>query len=510
MARYYMGIDTGTFETKGVLVNEAFEVIAEADVKHGMENPRPNFFEHDAEAVWWADFCRVSRLLLEESGIDPGEIAGVGSDVLGCDCLPVDEECRPLRKAILYGIDARASEEIAFLNKHYGKQRVKELFGHPLCSDDIAPKILWIKNHEPEVYEKTFKFLTGSSYLTAKLTGRYVIDQFLAKSSFSPLYDEEECSLFCRPDQMAEKACIHDIIGGVTEKAAEETGLNPGTPVICGSGDSTTEAISVGITEPGKLMFQFGSSLFFYYCADRLVYDHRIYGNHFTVPGAFSVSGGTNTAGTLTRWMRDTFYYDFLEKQKSDGSEPYQEMMMDIADIPAGSDGVMVLPFFAGERCPINDPAARGMIFGLTLDHTRSHIYHAALEGIGFSIASNIRVMEELGLPVTEVTAVGGGTKNPIWMQIVADILGKPVSVPKVSIGASYGGALLAALGAGALKDFSELSAVIRPGRVFCPNAENHAVYQKQQKIYDGLYESTKTYMHSLSGFPDSSKNDPK
>lgn len=200
MARYYMGIDTGTFETKGVLVNETFEVIAEADVKHGMENPKPNFFEHDAESVWWADFCRVSRLLLEESGIDPGEIAGVGSDVLGCDCLPVDEECRPLRKAILYGIDARASEEIAFLNKHYGEKRVKELFGHPLCSDDIAPKILWIKNHEPNVYEKTFKFLTGSSYITAKLTGRYVIDQFLAKSSFSPLYDEKECSLFCRPD----------------------------------------------------------------------------------------------------------------------------------------------------------------------------------------------------------------------------------------------------------------------------------------------------------------------
>lgn len=145
MAKYYLGIDVGTFETKGVLVNEAYEVVATHSAKHEMENPQPNHFEQDAEAVWWHDFCVVSKGLLQSTGIDARDIAGVGADVLGCDCLPVDENCRPLRKAILYGIDARASEEIAFLNRHYGPERVKELFGHTLCSDDIAPRLCGLK-----------------------------------------------------------------------------------------------------------------------------------------------------------------------------------------------------------------------------------------------------------------------------------------------------------------------------------------------------------------------------
>ena len=242
-------------------------------------------------------------------------------------------------------------------------------------------------------------------------------------------------------------------------------------------------------------MFQFGSSLFFYYCADHMVYDHRIHGGNFTVPGTYSVSGGTNTAGTLTRWMRDTLYFDLM-----DGSvaEPYAEMMERVRAIPPGSGGLVVLPYFAGERCPVNDEKARGVIFGLTLEHTREHIYHAALEGIGFSVAQNIAVMEEIGLPVDMVTVVGGGTKNPVWMQIVADILGKPLSIPKVSIGASYGCALLAALGTGALHSFDELASVIKPGRVLQPDAQRHSQYQKIRHVYDSLYPATCGLMHEL------------
>ena len=502
MAKYYLGIDVGTFETKGVLVDSFYEVVATHSVKHDMENPHPNFFEQDAEAVWWADFCKVSKGLLKDSGIDPRDIAGVGADVLGCDCLPVDENCRPLRKAILYGIDARASEEISFLNQYYGAQRVKELFGHTLCSDDIAPKILWIKHHEPEVYTKTYKFLTGSSYITAKLTGEYVIDQFLAKSSFQPLYaddgsiNEDEVGLFCRGSQLARAMYVHEIAGLVTETAAAQTGLAVGTPVICGTGDSTSEAISVGIVKPGRVMFQFGSSLFFYYCADRMVYDHRIHGGNFTVPGMYSVSGGTNTAGTLTRWMRDTLYFDLLNDESI--SEPYAAMMERVRDIQPGSNGLLVLPYFAGERCPINDEKAGGVIFGLTLEHTRDHIYRAALEGIGFSVAQNVAVMEEIGLPVDVVTVVGGGTKNLVWMQIVADILGKPLSIPKVNIGASYGCTLLAALGTGALHSFDELAAAVQPGRIIQPDPQRHMQYQKIRAIYDELYPATREMMHAL------------
>ena len=504
MAKYYLGIDVGTFETKGVLINEKFQVIAEMNTKHGMDNPKPNYFEQDAENIWWKDFCIVSRGLIEKTGILPEEIAAAGSDVLGCDCLPVDENCRPLRKAILYGIDARASEEIRYLNEYYGENRIKELFGHPLCSDDIAPKILWIKHNEPEVYAKTYKFLTGSSYIAAKLTGNYVIDQFLAKASFRPLYDDNarinpvKCELFCRPDQMAEAKFVHELAGYVTKEAAVETGLKEGTPVICGTGDSTSEAISVGITTPGKLMFQFGSSLFFYYCSDHRVYDHRVHGGDFTVPNTFSVSGGTNTAGTLTRWIRDTLYFDLMEDPEKNADEPYQAMMERAADIPAGSNGLIILPYFAGERCPINDAQARGMIFGLTLEHTREHIYHAALEGIAYCIAQNIKIMEEMGLPVENLIAVGGGTKNSLWMQIVADVIGRPVLIPRVSIGASYGEALMAALGIGDLKDFNELSSVIETDHIIMPDEENKKIYGKYFEIYDKLYTVNKEFMHQL------------
>ena len=267
---------------------------------HGMDHPQEGWFEHDADKVWWGDFCKLCRLLLEKSNIRSDEIRCVGTSALGTDCLPVDKDCNPLRPAILYGIDSRAEEEIKWLTQYYGDD-VKKMFGHPICTGDTATKILWLKNHEPEVYEKTYKFLTGSSYLTAKLTGKYVIDQFLAKGSFRPLYNrdgtinKENCSLYCRPDQIAECAYSFEIAGTVTEEAAKESGLKKGTPVIVGTGDSTAEAISVGLVESGTVFFQYGSSMFYYYCVDRYVDDYVSAngngslkgGKEFTIPGTF-------------------------------------------------------------------------------------------------------------------------------------------------------------------------------------------------------------------------------
>ena len=199
--RYYLGIDVGTFSSRGILLDEDFHLVADESVPHGMDNPAPGYFEHDALGVWWGDFCKLSRVLLQRSGISPRQIACVGASALGTDCLPVDENCEPLRPAILYGIDARASKEADWLTEYYGAERVRQLFGHPICSGDTATKILWIRRHEPEIYARTYKFLTGSSFLAARLTGRYTIDQFLAKGSFRPLdladgsVNEAECGL---------------------------------------------------------------------------------------------------------------------------------------------------------------------------------------------------------------------------------------------------------------------------------------------------------------------------
>lgn len=506
---YFMGIDTGTNSSKGVLIDSECNIIATHATEHAMTNPKPNHFEHDADKDWWGDFCTISRALLEKSGVDPKDVKAVGASALGADCLPVDEQCRPLRKAILYGIDARATDEMAQLTEMYGEEQIKKWYGRPLCSSDVMPKILWIKNKEPEVYAKAHKFLTGSSFITAKLTGEYVVDRFLGLASFNPLYDQETwqpvpelCAPICRPDQLAVVKEANDIAGYVTAQAAAETGLAEGTPVITGTDDSGAEAISTGVVEPGKMMVQFGSSVYMILGTKELVDDDRLWREQFIVPGLCDISAGTNAAGSLTKWYRDTVFPDALALEKSGGPDAYETMMQGVEDVPVGSDGLVTLPYFAGERTPINDPDAKGVLFGLTLAHTRAHMYRSALEAVGYSVNQQIKLMESHdNVVIDQIFAVGGGVKNPAWMQIVADITGKTISTPAVTVGASFGDAMMAALGVhyDGFENFASLTKFIKPGKSYEPNMENHEKYKKFQSIYDRLYEATKDLAHELS-----------
>ncbi|MFV0361833.1 MAG: FGGY-family carbohydrate kinase [Suipraeoptans sp.] len=502
---YFMGIDTGTFESKGVIIDQDCNIIAVHAAKHGMENPKPNHFEHDAEEVWWHDFCLISNKLIEKSGVDIADILAVGASALGADCLPVDEECKPLRKAILYGIDARATSEMEWLTNYWGEEQIKEWYGRPLCSSDVMPKILWIKNNEPEVYNKTYKFLTGSSYITAKLTGEYVVDRFLGLASFNPLYDSDgtpnpkTCEPICRPDQLAEIKNTVEIAGSITASAAKETGLREGTPVIVGTDDSGAESISTGVLEPGDMMLQFGSSVYMILCTDRLVNDDRIWREEFIIPGTFDISAGTNTAGTLTKWFRDEIFRDILSQEEKTGINAYQLMLKEIEDIEAGSGNLITLPYMAGERTPINDPLAKGMIFGMTLAHTRAHLYKSALESVGYSINSHFNIFEEHKVPINKIMAVGGGTNNPLWMQIVSDITGKKIQTAGVTIGASFGDAMMAAMGIKYFDSFADLGKNIQKGDTYTPNMENHEKYKKYQHIFEELYSKNKELMHQLS-----------
>lgn len=501
---YFMGIDTGTFESKGVLVDGTFNVIAVSAHPHGMENPKPGHFEHDAEAVWWHDFCAISNDLLAQSGIDPKDIKAVGASALGADCLPVDEECRPLRKAILYGIDARATDEMEQLTEMYGEEQIKAWYGRPLCSSDVMPKILWVKNKEPHVYEKSHKFLTGSSYITAKLTGRYTVDRFLGLSSFNPLYrrdgtpDEALCGPICRPDQLAEVLSTIDIAGYVTAQAAAETGLAEGTPVTVGTDDSGAEAISAGVLEPGDMMLQMGSSVYMFLCTERLINDDRVWREEFIIPGTFDISAGTNTAGTLTRWFRDELFFDALEEEKKTGTNAYEVMMRGLEDILPGSGGLITLPYFAGERTPINDPLAKGVIFGLTLEHTRAHMYRSALEAVGYAINQHFKIFREHKAPMNKIMATGGGTKNPLWLQMIADITGEVIRTPENTIGASFGDAMMAAMGIRYFSSYKELGDLIKEGPSYHPDMERHEAYKKYQAIFDELYIATKHLAHQL------------
>lgn len=502
-----------------MLIDSSFKVIADTSISHGMDSPQPGWFEHDAIKVWWGDFCKLSKKLLTESGISPGDVACIGASALGTDCVPVDEDCMPLRPAILYGIDARASGEIEWLTKHYGKRRVQELFGHPICSGDTATKILWIKNHEPDVYAKTYKFLTGSSFLSARLTDRYFIDHFLAKGSFRPLYrsngtiNVEECKLFCRPEQLAQTALSTDIIGTVTGQAAEATGLMEGTPVINGTGDSTSEAISVGLVSPGTIFFQFGSSMYYYYCTDCMIPNYTSpHGNGtlnggkvFTIPGTFCLGDGTNAAGTLTRWVRDLLYASEVEAERHGGENAYAIMAREAASVPAGSKGLVMLPYIYGERSPLQDPKATSIFIGLRGTHTRAHVNRAALEAIGYSVYQHLVLFDELGIPPRRIITAGGGTKNRTWMQIVSDMCGMDITIPEDYQCSSYGDAVLAAIGVGAINGFAQLSEVLPAGTVISPESETTKYYQAHYPMFRDLYLKNRDDMHSLYDESDTS-----
>ncbi len=518
----YLGIDIGTHESKGVLIDADGQVLFTETTPHETDHPQPGWYSHDADRVWWGDLCLLSRRILEkaaEHGIRAEEIGCIGISALGCDCVPVDEKGRAIADAVLYGIDSRAEEEIALICERYGKEEAVRLFGHEPCSSDIAPKILWFRRHMPDVWEKAYKFLTASSYLCARLTGRFVLDPYLAED-FLPLYDiscvraaegaKDEASSggsrllgkesgvdpehirdFCRPDQMAELLGATEIAGYVTAEAAEETGLSEGTPVLTGTGDSGAEAVSSGLCVPGDLMIQLGSTAYMIALSDRLIDEPRLWPGTFILPGTFGICAGTNTAGALTEWLRRTLY-------PKDANAGFDLMQEEAAQVPPGSGGLICLPYWDGERTPLNDPDAKGMYFGLGNMHGRGHLIRAALEGICYSIRANVALMKDRGVPVRRILAVGGGTKNEVWLQCMADILEAEICVPEVSVGAAYGDALMAALAGGAFKDWRELSERIRIEKLYRPRKETFFVYRRQSEIFEELYDVNRELMHRL------------
>lgn len=500
---YFLGIDIGTFESKGMLMDADGGCVATHAVSHLMQSPRPGFAEHDAEKDWWGDFCQISRALLEKSGVKPGDIAGVGASAIGPCCLPVDKDFRPLRKAILYGVDVRAERQISRLNEEMGVDYILGKYGNPITSQSVGPKILWLKENEPEVYAAADKFLTASSYLAAKLTGNCCIDRYTA-AYFTPMYDlvandwdYENLGRFCRPEQLAECRWADEIAGRVTARAAGETGLAEGTPVVVGTADAAADAVGVGVFKPGDMLLMFGSSVFIIHIVPTLTTDRRFWAGPYLFKDTYMVASGMSTSGTLTRWFRDQLAPDLVAREKAGEGDAYALLAEGIACVPPGSDGLIVLPYFSGERTPINDPLAKGMVFGLMLHHTRAHLYQACLEGVGYGVAQHFRGYAEIGMRTEKVVAVGGGTKNPKWMQIVADVSGRELLLGGV-YGASFGDALLAALGVGRFGSVEELAKLVSFNGAIHPNSTHTALYAPKLDMYTELYERNKDLMHRL------------
>ncbi len=494
--RYLLGVDIGSYSSKGVLLSEDGAIIATAQRKHEMGVPAPGLAEHDADADWWAAFCDLSHTLLAESGVDPKAIASVGCSGIGPCMLPVDASGRPLRRAVLYGIDTRARREIADLNAELGEATILARCGNALTTQSVGPKIRWLRNNEPDTFAKTRKIVTCSTYLNYRLTGRWAIDHYSA-SCFTPCYDlasrgwaEDMAKTICPVEWLPEIVWSSDVIGTVGAEAAAETGLAAGTPVVAGTIDSASEALSVGVRGSGDLMITYGTTAFFIQVNDTLQIDPRYWAAPFLFPGSWAVMGGLATSGALTHWLRD----EIFQLPATDAT--FAEMAKAAEQSPPGANGLIVLPFFSGERTPINDPNARGMIFGLTLAHQREDLYRAAIEGIGHAVRHNLDTFAEANSPKT-VYAVGGGVKNALWIQTVSDITKAPQRVRQHTTGAALGTAFLAGVGAG-IFDVEAIERINPVTTQVSPRGENEARYDRDHAIYLKLYQQTKELMASL------------
>jgi xylulokinase len=488
VADLLLGVDIGTSSSKGVLARPDGTIVASAQRPHTVSRPHPGWAEHDAISVWWDDFVAISRELMASATVPLG---GVGVSGIGPCLLPLDEAGQPLRPAILYGIDSRATREIAELTEQFGEAAILERGGSLLTAQAVGPKLAWLRRHEPEVWARTRRFAMASSFIVLRLTGEYVLDHHSA-SQTDPLYDlqAERWST----DWAAEVApgldlprllwpC--DVAGTVTSEAAQLTGIPAGTRVVAGTIDAWAEALSVGVRQPGDMMLMYGTSMFMVQVAQDVRPRAPLWTTTGVFPGTRTLAAGMATSGALTGWFRSLV-----------GDPSFESLVAEAAATERGANGLVVLPYFAGAQSPIFDPDARGVILGLTLDHGRGHIYRALLEGTAYGFRHNLEVMADAGASPERIVAVGGGLRGSLWPRIVSDVTGRHQEIPAESIGAAYGDALLAAIGVGIADPTTTWN---RTADVVEPDPAARTRYDELYALYRDLYPATRDGAHRLT-----------
>jgi xylulokinase len=494
---YLMGIDTSTTATKALLMRADGQVVAVASSEYSYDTPKPLWTEQHPD-LWWRATVDSVHQVLAQAEVKPTSIKGVGLTGQMHGLVLLDEGGEVLRPAILWN-DQRTGVECDQIRQQLGKARLIEITGNDALTGFTAPKILWVRNHEPELFTQMRHILLPKDYVRFKLTGEYASDK--AGGAGTLLFDIRKRdwseavldALEIDPAWLPSTFEGTSITGQVTPEAAEATGLAAGTPVVAGGGDQAAAAVGTGAVVEGVVSLSLGTSGVAFATTDRPIVEPegRLHAFCHAVPGKWHLMGVMLSAGGSLRWYRDAL---------APGTG-FDALIESATSVPPGSDGLFFLPYLTGERTPHPDPLARGAFIGLTVRHTQTHLTRAVLEGVAYGLRDSFELMEGAGLrDITQIRITGGGAKSALWRKILADVLAAELVTVNTVEGAAYGAAVLAATGTGAFSDVaSACEALVEPTGSTLPGPAR-AIYKELYPLYCNLYPALRPTFRAMAG----------
>ena len=495
---YFLGVDVGTGGTRAVVIDERGVVVSSAAKEHTpFASPQIGWAEQDP-GDWWQACGGAVTSALKEAGLQGDQIACVGFSGQMHGAVLLDAQAQVVRPALIW-CDVRTEKQAQELTSQIGAERLRQLTSNPALPNFTLTKCLWVRENEPENWERVRSLMLPKDYVRFRLTGERATD--LADASGTLLLDvahrrwSEEMLDYVHMDRSLLPTLYEspEICGQVSAEGASATGLVPGTPVVAGAGDQAAGAIGIGVVSPGAVSATIGTSGVVLAATNLPALDPRGRVHTFChgLPNCWLVMGVTQAAGLSLRWFRDQF-------ATSNGhADSYEELTAQAAKIPAGSEGLLWAPYLMGERTPYLDAAARGMLVGLTASHTRAHVVRAILEGVAFSLRDTFTIFEQIGVPVRNVRLGGGGARSPLWRQIQADVYGHAVETLAAEEGAAYGAAILAGVGAKSWSTVGDAcAAVVQVAQTTTPDVQNSLLMNRAYPSYRRLYPSMKAILN--------------
>ncbi len=500
-----LGIDIGTSACKIAIFRKNGEVVSTAGGEYPLYHPKAGYAEQEPDD-WWKAVCKATKECIEKGKVNPADIAGIGVDGQGWSAVAIDKEGNTLTHTPIW-MDTRSGNICERLNKEIGHDAIFRVCGNSLTAPYTTGKVLWYKENLPDVYKRIYKILQSNSFIIYRLTGSVSQDicQSYAWHCFNMRtgkWDDHMRKALGIPEEfLPEISPCHAVVGRVTKEAAELSGLTEGIPVVAGGLDAACGALGVGVLNNGDVQEQGGQAGGMSICTDTYKSDPRLILSFHVVPDCWLFQGGTTGGGGTMRWLEQEFAdYERLMAKELGKSSMIQ--LNEIAEkVPAGSDGLVFLPYMSGERTPIWNPKAKGVYYGLDFSKTKGHFVRATMEGVAFSVRHNLEVAEMVGAGVEVLRSMGGSANSLLWTQIKSDITGKPIIVPNSDTATTLGAAILAGVGVGLYKDFREaVDTTVVIKRKHQPNSAVKEVYDRNYEIYLELYENLKSTMDKSGG----------